>query len=105
METKHFRHSGFAKIDKALGQTAKRYHLEAAVNRYKVLKGWRDVAGSFLAEAAELTKATDFSKGVLRVACLSRELGRELMFLLPRIIQALNSSVGRQVVFAVRLEI
>ena len=39
METKNYRRSGFAKIDKTLGVAAKRYHLEAAINRYKVLKG------------------------------------------------------------------
>ena len=105
MNTKINSHKGFQKIDRVIKQTAKQYNLEIALYRHKTLKHWREVAGAFVEEAAALTQAIDFKKGVLTVACLSREVASKLRLLAQRIIYALNQLLGRQVVYAIYLEV
>lgn len=94
----------FTKIDKVLKTTSKNYKLDAAVHRYKLIKAWNDIAASFVTEAAEATKAVDFKKGVLSVACLSREIAYQIKVLSSRIIYALNQFLGGSVVFAIQVE-
>ena len=98
-------YKGFAKIDKLLSQTARQYNLQNALYRHKALKHWQQIAGAFIEEAASLTRAIDFKKGVLTVACLSREVASKLKLLANRIISALNQLLGRQVVFALYVEV
>lgn len=95
---------GFSRIDKVLNKTAKQYHLEQAVSRYKVIKNWQNAVSQFFDDAADLTKAVDFQKGVLKVACLSRELAGKLKIFIPRIIEILNNLVGRTLVYAIAIE-
>ncbi|MDR3642789.1 MAG: DciA family protein [Candidatus Doudnabacteria bacterium] len=95
---------GFSRIDKVLNKTAKQYHLEQAMSRYKVIKNWQNAVSQFFDEAANLTKAVDFQKGVLKVACLSRELAVRLKLFVPRIIEIINRLVGRPVVYAIAIE-
>jgi hypothetical protein len=95
---------GFARIDKVLGETAKQYNLENAIYKHKALKYWHQVAGAFVEEAKNLTKAMDFQKGVLTIACLSREVASQVKLLAQRIIYALNEFLGRQMVFAIYVE-
>ena len=94
----------FSQIDKILNKTAKRYHLEQALSRYQVIKNWHAAAAQFLEESSALTKAVDFQKGVLKVACLSRELAGRLKLFIPRIIEVLNHIMGRPVVYAIAID-
>lgn len=95
---------GFAKLDKLLNQTAKQYNLENAVYKHRALKHWHEIASSFVGEAKNLTQAIDFKKGVLTVACLSREVAGKIKLLAQRIIYALNQLLGKQLVFAIYIE-
>ena len=104
MQKKYYQ-KGFSKIDKLLGQTAKQYSLENAVYKHKTIKHWHDVASGFIDGAKELTQATDFKKGVLTVACLSREIASKVKLLAQRIIYALNQVLGKQMVFAIYVEV
>ena len=63
------------------------------------------VAGSFVEEAKEMTQALDLKKGVLLVACLSREVARKFKVLAGNIVSALNQLLGKQVVFALCFEV
>lgn len=105
MNSKDKYNKGFSKIDKVLIKTAKHYNLEAAVYRHKALKYWREIASIFVEEAAGFTQAVDFQKGVLTVACLSREVASKIKLLAQRIIAALNELLGRQMVYAIYVEI
>ncbi len=98
------RQKGFAKIDSLLSRTAKQYNLENAMYRHKALKYWTEVACAFVDEAKDLTRALDLNKGVLTVACLSREVAARLKLLAQRIIHALNQALGRQMVYAIYIE-
>src|SRR5581483_11532784 len=95
----------FSRIDKIIKQTADHYKLQDAIHRYKVLKTWQSVACGFFDRAAELTKAINFNKGVLRVACLSREIALQLKILAPRLVEAINEVLGRRLVFAIAVEV
>jgi hypothetical protein len=95
---------GFSRIDKTLGKVAKQYNLEPALNKYKACKYWNEVAGGFVENAKEFTKVMDFSRGVLKVACLSREIAYKIRLLADRIIEALNLVFGCTVVYAIYIE-
>lgn len=105
MNTKKNTHKGFAKIDKLISQTAKQYNLETAGYKYQAIKYWGEVAGGFVDEASKLTQAVDFKKGVLTIACLSREVASKLRLLARNIIAALNQLLGKQVVYAIYVEV
>jgi predicted nucleic acid-binding Zn ribbon protein len=98
-------YKGFTKIEKLVSQTAKQYNLENALYKHQAIKHWTNVAAAFVQESANLTQAVDFKKGVLTVACLSREVASKLRLLADRIISALNEMVGRKVVFAIYIEV
>ena len=97
MIKKQNKHFSSLKFD--LKNTAKRYKLEAALEKFQVLKGWEEVVVGFFQDAEGKTKAVDFKNGTLTVACLSRELAYEIRLLTHRLITALNDLLGR---FAVR---
>ena len=94
---------GFAKIDKVLNNTAKNYNLEEAMHRHQALKYWLDAAASFVEEAKTLTKAVDFKKGILTVACLSNEVASKIKLQAVRIMESLNRLLGRRIVFAIQV--
>jgi len=94
---------GFAKIDKVLSNTAKNYNLEGAMFKHKALKHWQEIAGMFIDGSESLTKAVDLQKGVLTVACLSREVASKIKLLANRIIESLNQLLGKRVVFAINV--
>jgi hypothetical protein len=96
---------GFSRIDKTLNQAAKQYKLEGALNKYQASKYWSEVAGVFVEGARDLTKVMDFNKGVLKVACLSREAAYQIRLLSTKIISALNEVLGKRVVFAIYVEV
>ncbi len=96
---------GFVPINQLIGLAAKQYKLENVFYRQRVIRYWREVAGSFIDEARELTQAVDFKKGVLTVACLSREAATQIKLLAQRIIYALNQCLGRSLVYAISIEV
>ncbi len=98
-------YNGFSRIDKVLGKTAKDYNLETALYKHKTLKHWHEVASGFIEEARRLTQAIDFKKGVLTVACLSSEVASQVRLLAQRIIYALNQIIGKQMVYAIYVEV
>ena len=96
---------GFTRIDKLLNTSAKKHNFEQVFYQHQAIHYWDKAASGFLEEAANSTKAVDFCKGVLTVACLSREVAAKLKLLAQRIIAILNELLGRRVVFALSLEI
>lgn len=97
--------NGFSRIDKVLKKTAKDYNLETALYKHKTLKYWHEVAVGFIDEAQRLTQAIDFKKGILIVACLSHEVANQIRILSKRIIYELNQIIGKQMVYAIHLEV
>ncbi len=94
----------FTKIEKVLKTTSKNYKLDAAVRKHQLLKAWQDIVRAFVSEAAETSKAIHFEKGVLLVACLSKEVAYQIKVLSQRIIYALNQFLGSTAVFAIQVE-
>jgi hypothetical protein len=94
----------FTKIDRVLKTTAKNYKLEKAVQKHKLLKVWQEVVSGFVEGAEKATQAFDFQKGVLSVACLSKEIAYQIKVLSQRIIYALNQVIGFNAVFALQVE-
>jgi predicted nucleic acid-binding Zn ribbon protein len=97
--------TGFTPIGKLLKNTAKEHNLETAMYRHKTLKNWQNVVSGFIEEAQDQTKAVDFKKGILTVACLSREVAYEIKLMAERIIEALNEVVGKRVIYAIYVEV
>jgi len=97
-------YKNFSKIDKLIGQTANQYNLETALNRHRAIKLWQQVAGAFIEEADKLTQAVDLKKGVLTIACISRQVAAQIKLLAGRIIFALNQMLGKEVVFVILVE-
>jgi predicted nucleic acid-binding Zn ribbon protein len=95
----------YESIDKVISRSAKEKKMLGAVNRYKTLKNWEKAAGGFILQAGELTRALDLKNGVLFIACLSREIAYQIKLLASRIITVLNQLVGKQVVFAIQIEV
>lgn len=102
---KIFYPKGFVPINKLISQIAKQRHFQPALYRHQVLKYWQDIAPGFIEEAAEKTQALDFQKGILTVACLSREVAAKIRLLAQRIIEAINQFLGRQIIYAIYLEV
>lgn len=98
-------YQSFESLDKTINQVARAKKLTGAINRYKVLKCWETAAAGFIKEAKEQTQAVDFKNGVLVVACLSREIAYQIKQLAVRIITLLNQLVGKQVVYAIQVEV
>lgn len=92
-------------MEKVLSQTAKQKKFEPALHRYQALKHWQEVAGEFLTEAKELTRATDLKNGILHIACLSKEIAYQLKLLASRIIYALNQAIGKNIIRAIQVEV
>jgi|SRR6185436_18747156 len=105
MYTQRNKNKGFTKIEKLVSQTAKQYNLETALYRHQTIKYWQDVAAAFVEEAKQYTQAIDFKKGVLTVACLSREVAFKIKLMSEKIISALNELVGKPVVYAIFIEL
>lgn len=98
-------YSGFSKINKIIPQTARQYHLEAAYQKHSVMRYWEEALAAFVSKSEGQTKAMDFKKGTLYVACLSSRLADEIRSLADRILYALNQLLGRTMVYALEIEI
>jgi hypothetical protein len=98
--------TGFIKLEKVISQNLSADHkLQEAMFKHKIVGLWEGVASGFFSEAKELTRAVDFHKGCLVVACLNRELAQKIQLLARRIINAINEVLGKTLVFALKLEI
>ncbi len=97
-------YKNFTKIDKVLTKTSKAYKLDLALARYQILKHWQNIIVGFFENGAEETRAMDFKKGVLFVACLSKDIAYRIKVLASRIIYALNQVLGKDLVFAINVE-
>ncbi len=105
MLTPRNHYKGFSKIDKLISQNAKEHNFEQVLYKHKAVKYWREIVGSFVEEAKELTQVMGLEKGILRIACLSREVAHKLKVLAANIVSALNQLMGKQVVFALYFEV
>ena len=105
MSPKQNYQKGFIPLNKLLKNTAKEYNLESALYRHKTLAGWQKVASGFIEDAAVKTKALDFNKGILTVACLSREVAYKIKLMAEQIIAALNEIIGKRVIYAIYVEV
>ena len=97
--------SGFTKVGKVLPKTVKQYNLQPAIDKHSVLKIWHQAASGFLDEVCAQTKAIDFKKGVLCVACLSQEIAYQIKLLARRIIYVINQILGRDLVWSLSVEV
>jgi len=95
----------FVRIKYIIPQAAKNHQAEPQFIKYKVIGAWEQVAPGFFSEAAALTKAVDFQKGTLTVACLDKDLSFGLRALSPQLVRALNECLGRERVFSLAVEI
>lgn len=99
------KYNGFSRIDNILEKNIKNQNLQTAFHKHRALKCWHEIAGSFILEAKDLTQAIDFKKGVLVVACLSREVANKIKVLAEKIVEALNLVLGARLVFAIYTEV
>jgi hypothetical protein len=95
---------GFSRIDNILVKNIKNQNFQTAFYKHKALKHWHEIAGAFILEAKDLTQAVDFKKGVLTVACLSREVASKIKLFAESILEALNQVLGARLVFAIYTE-
>lgn len=105
MNAKKNQYKGFTQINKVLAGTAKNYNLENALYRHKTLRQWEKVAPGFIEDAGQQTKAIDFKKGILTIACLTREAAYQVKIMAERLIIALNQILGRQLIYAIYIEV
>ncbi len=96
--------AGFIRIGKVLPSVSKQYKLDQALVRYEVIRSWQEVIAGFFENALNQTKAIDFKNGKLTIACLSEALGYEIRALSSRIIYAINSLLGKNLVYAIWIE-
>jgi hypothetical protein len=95
----------FVNIKQIIPQSAKQHQAEAQFTKYQIITAWGKVSPGFFTEAAELTKAVNFEKGTLYVACLSKDLYFAIRQLMQQILRALNEFLGRNLVFNLVVEI
>lgn len=93
------------RISKTLNQSIKKYKIEDKVKQHQLLIVWEKIIAEFLPNAARQTMAVAFEKGVLRVASLTREIAYEINLYQKRIIEALNTLLGKQIVYRIVCEI
>lgn len=98
-------YKGFSQINNILPSVAKSHKLESALHNYKIRQQWETVVCSFLNNAKGLTKAINLKDGVLTVACLSKDVAYEIKLIAHRIIYALNQTLSKNLVFAIRVEV
>ncbi len=96
---------GFNSVGAVLPGRIKQYKLQKAFYKHQAIRYWRDAAMGFAEELGKETKAIDLKNGILIVACLSKELAYQIKILAQRIIEYINQLIGKQVVYAISVEI
>lgn len=94
----------FTKIKYIIPEAAKQHQVEQQFIKYKTIAAWEKVSPGFFTEAAELTKAVNFEKGTLYIACLSKDLYFAIRQLTQQILKAINEFLGRQMVYNLVVE-
>ncbi|MBU6447282.1 DUF721 domain-containing protein [Patescibacteria group bacterium] len=92
------------KIDKALSRQLKKYKIEDKVKAQQLLIAWEKIISDFLPNAARQTMAYAYERGVMKIAVLSREIAYEINLYAKRIMDALNSIVGKHLVYSIVCE-
>jgi hypothetical protein len=97
---------GFVKA----GEAALKNHpqskvFEKALYKHQAIKSWDKAVLEFFEDAKEKTKATDFKEGVLYIACLTKDLASKIKMFAQRIIYILNQLIGKDIVYALKVEI
>lgn len=105
MSIKKTKKTGFEDLSKVFKNHPKNKELQEAYVRHKVLKIWGTVAESFFESAKEFTYPVDFKKGILYIACLSKELGQKIKLFSKRIVYALNQILKEELVYSINIEI
>ena len=99
------RNKGFIKVKQAaLSGHPKAEVFQKALHKHKVISSWDKAVVQFFENADNQTKAVDFKDGLLSVACLSKELAYKLKLFAQRIIYVLNQLLGKELVFALKVE-
>lgn len=96
---------GFTSVGNVLPNRIKEYKLQHAFYKHQAIKYWNEVAGKFVEQAKEQTRAIDFKNGVLLIVCLSKELAYEIRLIAARVINEINQLIGKLVVFAIHIEV
>jgi predicted nucleic acid-binding Zn ribbon protein len=97
--------NNFIPLKFAIKEKAVRTKTQRYLNKALVIKNWEDVASKFVPESFELTKAVDYKNGVLYVACLTKEIAYRIKLLAQRLIEKLNTVLGKNLVFAINIEV
>ncbi len=95
----------FVSIKHIIPQSARQHQAEAEFIKYKVINAWEKVSPGFFVEAAGLTKAINFEKGTLYIACLSKDLYFAIRQLAQQMLKAINGFLGRQMVYNLVIEV
>lgn len=102
---KSAKHKGFIRASQAaLSAHPKSEIYRKAFHRHKAISLWQKAAAEFFEGAQNQTKAVDFKDGVLFVACLTKDLANKIKMFAGRIIYILNQLIGKELVFALRIE-
>ena len=97
--------AGFNSIGAVLPDRIKQYKLQKAFYKHQAIRFWQDAAQGFAEELGRETRAIDLKNGILIVACLSKELAYQIRILAARIIEQINQLIGKQVVYAISVEV
>lgn len=95
---------GFVGISKAIEGHSKSKILKQAFYKHKAISTWEKAVAEFFEGAEAQSKAVDFKEGVLMVACLTKDLAYKIKAFAQRIIYILNQLIGKDLVYAIRVE-
>ncbi|MEK7617986.1 MAG: hypothetical protein AAB410_02470 [Patescibacteria group bacterium] len=95
---------GFVGISNAIEGHPKSKILKQAFYKHRAINTWEKAVSEFFEGAEAQSKAVDFKEGVLMVACLSKDLAYKIKAFAQRIIYILNQLIGKDLVFAIRVE-
>ena len=96
---------GFVKVEKILHYSQNSRVFRQAWLQHKAVNLWTEVAGAYLDDAAALTKAVSFNKGILVVACLTKEVAYQVKILALRLLEALNKLLGVLLVYQIEVQV
>ena len=89
------------RIKKILDTNLKNYKIEKQVKERQVLGAWEKIISDYFPEAAGKTMAMHVRNGVLTIASLNREIARIIAVCQEQLAKALNSLVGKPLVFKI----
>ena len=93
------------KIERILKSNIKKHKIEDKIKIYEILHKWDKIIAECAPSAIGKSMALSFERGVLRVAALSREVADLINILQKRIIYAINTMLGKTLVFKIYCEV